>query len=126
MPFGEVRHLPPAFSVQCHFPPYATFQPSVGLGVNDATFMSEKPEQDVIDAGIVDFSLDDSFSMAAQVGADWMINDQWLVNFDLRWIDIDADLEGTVDNGVSPPATAGLGSVKIDPWVVAINVGYRF
>lgn len=126
VPFGEVKHLPPTFSVQYHFLPDAQFQPFVGLGLNYTTFMSEKLEQDVIDAGITDFSLDDSFGLAAQVGADWMINEQWLVNFDLRWIDIDADLDGTVDDGVNPPATAGLGTVEIDPWVFAINVGYRF
>lgn len=125
VPFGEVEHLPPTFSVQYHFAPQATFQPYVGLGVNYTTFLSEDLDQAVIDAGIIDFSLDDSFGLAAQVGADWVFSGQWLVNFDVRWISIEADLEGTIDDGTGPQ-TAGLGTVKIDPWVFAVNVGYRF
>ena len=126
VPFGEVEHLPPTFSVQYHFLPDAQFQPFVGLGLNYTTFQSEDLEQDVIDAGIVDYSLDDSFGVAVQLGADWMINDSWMINFDVRWINIEADLEATVDDGVNPRATAALGTVEIDPWVLAINVGYGF
>jgi outer membrane protein len=123
--FGEVEHLPPTFSVQYHFSPQANFQPYVGLGVNYTTFLSEDLDQAVIDAGITDFSLDDSFGIAAQVGADWVFSGQWLINFDIRWINIEADLEATVDDGTGP-VTGGLGTVEIDPWVFAVNVGYRF
>ena len=126
VPFGEVEHLPPTFSVQYHFSPQADFQPYVGLGLNYTTFLTEDLEQDVIDAGITDFSLDDSFGIAAQFGADWMFSDQWLLNFDVRWINIESDLTGTIDDGIDPPTTGELGTVEIDPWVLAINVGYRF
>ena len=126
VPFGEVSHLPPTFSVQYHFAPDATFQPFVGLGVNYTMFMSEKLSSDVVEAGIVDFSVDDSFGVAAQLGADWILNDRSLINFDIRWINIEGDLTATVDDGISSPETGSLGTVKIDPWVVAINYGYRF
>ncbi len=126
VPFGKVEHLPPTFSVQYHFSPDAKFQPFVGLGVNYTTFLSEDLSQDIIDAGIVDFSLDDSFGVAAQIGADWMLNDRALVNFDVRWINIESDLSATIDDGISAPATATLGTVKIDPWVIAVNFGYKF
>ncbi len=126
VPFGEVEHLPPTFSIQYHFLPDAQFQPFVGLGLNYTTFLSEDLDQGIIDAGIVDYSLDDSFGLALQVGADLMINEKWLVNFDLRWINIESDIEATVDDGINPPATAGLGTVDINPWVAAINIGYRF
>ena len=126
VPFGSVEHLPPTFSVQYHFLPDAKFQPFVGLGVNYTTFFSESLNQDVVDIGVVDFSLDDSWGVAVQAGADWMLNDNWLINFDARWINIESDLSGTIDDGINPPATAGLGTVKIDPIVLSINVGYRF
>lgn len=126
VPFGEVEHLPPTFSIQYHFAPDAMFQPYVGLGVNYTTFLSEDLHPDVVEAGIVDFSLDDSFGVAAQVGADWMFSDQWLVNFDFRWINIESDITATVDDGLSPPETGKLGTVEIDPWVFAINIGYLF
>lgn len=124
-PFGEVKHLPPTFSIQYHFSPNANFQPFVGLGLNYTTFSGEKLNQDVVDAGITSFSLDDSFGVAAQVGADWLLSGQWLINFDVRWIQIESDLTATVDDGTGP-ATDVLGKVTLDPWVFAVNVGYRF
>lgn len=126
VPFGEVEHLPPTFTMQYHFSPDADFQPFVGLGLNYTTFLSEDLDSLWPTVGIVDFSLDDSFGVAAQIGADWMLSDQWLLNFDVRWISIESDLKGTLDDGFNPAATAKLGTVKIDPWVFAINIGYRF
>lgn len=126
VPFAEVEHLPPTFSLQYHFMPDAKFQPFVGLGVNYTTFVSEDLDALWPTVGVVDFSLDDSFGLAAQLGADWKLNEKWLINFDLRWINIEADLNGTFDDGVNPPETGELGKVTIDPWVFAINVGYAF
>ena len=126
VPFGEVEHLPPTVSVQYHFRPDAKFQPFVGLGVNYTLILSEDLDSDIVAAGIVDYSLDNSFGVAAQVGADWMINDNWMINFDLRMIQIESELKATIDDGINPPITGKLGDVGIDPWVFAINVGYGF
>jgi outer membrane protein len=118
---GETDHLPPTFSIQYHFLPDGTFQPYVGAGVNYTTFFSTDVEQALVDLGIDDIDLDDSFGLALQLGADWTFGNGWLVNFDLRWIDIESDLEATA-LGV----TGELGTVKIDPWVYSINLGYSF
>ena len=118
---AETDHLPPTFSVQYHFLPDGTFQPYVGAGVNYTTFLSTDVEQALVDLGIDDLDLDDSFGLALQLGADWTFGNGWLVNFDLRWIDIESDLEATT-LGV----TGELGTVKIDPWVYSINLGYSF
>jgi outer membrane protein len=126
LPFAEVEQLPPTFSVQYHFSPEAKFQPFVGLGVNWTTFMSETLNQELIDAGFVSFSLDDSIGVAAQIGADWMLNDRALINFDVRWINIESDITATIDDGVNPAETGELGTVEIDPWVFAVNFGYKF
>jgi len=118
---AETDHLPPTFSMQYHFLPDGTFQPYVGAGVNYTTFLSTDVEQALVDLGIDDIDLDDSFGLALQLGADWPFGNGWLVNFDLRWIDIESDLEATA-LGV----TGELGTVKIDPWVYSINLGYSF
>jgi len=118
---AETDHLPPTFSMQYHFLPDGTFQPYVGAGVNYTTFLSTDVEQALVDLGIDDIDLDDSFGLALQLGADWTFGNGWLVNFDLRWIDIESDLEATT-LGV----TGELGTVKIDPWVYSINLGYSF
>jgi outer membrane protein len=123
IPFGEVEHLPPTFSVQYHFLPDSAFQPFVGLGINYTTFLSEDLDQGITGL-IADYSLDDSFGVAAQVGADWMLGEHWLINFDARWINIESDLNASF--AADPSQTATLGTVKIDPLVLAINVGYSF
>ena len=126
VPFGEVTHLPPTFSVQYHFAPNATFQPYVGLGLNYTMFSSEKLNEDVVDLGILDFSVDDSFGIAAQVGADWVFDSPWLINFDVRWVNIESDLSATIDFGAGPQQVEIPDPLKIDPWVVAIGIGYKY
>jgi outer membrane protein len=119
---AEVEHLPPTFSLQYHFLPDATIQPYVGAGVNYTTFLSEDVTQDLIDVtGVTSISLDDSFGLALQLGADWTFGNRWLLNFDLRWIDIESDL--TVSDGTE---SIDAGTVKIDPFVYSINLGYTF
>jgi len=119
---AETDHLPPTFSMQYHFLPDATFQPYVGAGLNYTTFFSTDVEQVLTDlTGVTDIDLDDSFGLALQLGADWTFGNRWLLNFDLRWIDIESDL--TASDGV---ASEELGTVKIDPWVYSINLGYSF
>lgn len=121
--FGEVEHLPPTFSIQYHFLPDSSFQPFVGLGLNYTTFLSEDLDSGI--TGLVsDFSLDDSFGVALQVGADWMLGEHWLINFDVRWINIESDLN--LSFATEPTESVNLGTVAIDPLVLAINVGYSF
>lgn len=115
---AETDHLPPTFSLQYHFLPDGMFEPYVGAGVNWTTFFSTDEGRPLIDMGVTDISLDDSLGLALQLGADWTLNDRWLLNFDLRWIDIESDLDAA--------PLGELGTVKIDPWVYAVNVGYRF
>ena len=111
---AETKHLPPTVSLQYHFMPGARFQPYIGAGVNYTNFFSEKT---VGALEGLNLSLDDSWGLAGEVGADITFNDQWFMNLNVRYIDIDTDatLEGDA-----------LGSVAIDPWVYGIHLGYRF
>jgi outer membrane protein len=127
---GETKHLPPTFSIQYHFAPDATFQPYLGVGVNWTTFFNTKASSTAIEVlGIDDIELDDSIGPAAQIGGDWKINDHWLLNIDVRYIDIatETKLVG-VGFGDDPDSVGKLsiGDAQIDPWVYAINLGYRF
>jgi outer membrane protein len=113
-PVGDTKHLPPTFSIEYYFAPEAKVRPYVGVGLNYTVFMSEHLTGPLAGA---DLELDDSTGLAYQAGIDFPLNDRWLINLDVRSIDIesDANLNG-----------AFLTKVKIDPKTFGVNVGYRF
>lgn len=111
---AETKHLPPTVSLQYHFIPDGDFQPYVGLGANWTTFFNVETSGAL--AG-VDLDLDDSFGVAAQIGGDWLIGEDWLFNVDVRYIEIETDAKAD---------GSALGKVAIDPWVFALSIGYRF
>lgn len=108
---GNTKHLPPTVTLQYHFLPQAKVQPFVGVGLNYTLFMDEQ-----LNSGNK-LELDDSFGLAAQVGVDVPLNQQWRVGFDARFVDIDSDAK--VDG-------QSIGEINIDPIVYSLNVGYRF
>jgi outer membrane protein len=111
---GEVKHLPPTFSLQYHFDTGGAFKPYVGAGLNYTLFFDEKTTGPLSGLSL---KLDDSVGFAAQLGADFDLSDRMFVNFDVRWIDIntDAELEG-----------APLEEVEIDPLVYSLTLGWSF
>jgi outer membrane protein len=102
--------------------PDANFMPYAGFGANYTMFSSEKITDPDILEEVPGFSLsvDDTFGLAAQIGADWKLNEKWLLNFDIRYINIEPDV--TVDDGVD------VSTIKIDinPWVYSVSVGFIF
>ena len=114
---GKTRHLPPTLSLQWHFLPDAKVQPYVGLGINYTTFFHTKPTGALRDLGVEKLKLTDSWGLAAQVGADVKLNDNWFLNASVRYIDIKTKvkIDGTK-----------IGTAKINPWVATVGVGYRF
>jgi len=120
---GDTRQLLPTVSFQYHFAPDADFQPYVGLGVNWTTFFDTDLVSEFEADGIDKLSLDDSFGLAGQIGGDWQLNETWVVNLDVRFIDIETD--ATVQ-GPDVDGKLNIGTVKVDPWVYSVNLGYRF
>nr|WP_320135111.1 OmpW family outer membrane protein [uncultured Amphritea sp.] len=112
---GETKHLPPTLTLQ-YYPmdSSSAFQPYIGLGVNYTTFFSESTTGAL--AG-TELDLDSSWGLAGQLGIDYSINDQWLVNAAVWKMDINTDVE--VDG-------ANLGELEIDPMVYMMSVGYKF
>ena len=141
---GETKHLPPVFSVQYHFRPNQTFRPYAGLGINYTYFFDESTT-DALHQGIIGTSnaalgtdyaggstsmrIKNSFGLALQLGADIQISEQLFLNFDLRWIDIEADARLRTTTATAAGAAVELNSrvkADIDPWVFSTTVGFRF
>ena len=125
---ADARTLPPTLTLQYHFRPHGAFRPYAGVGVNYTHFFDEDAVssfQNGIAGGRADVDLDDSFGLAAQVGADFAVNADWFVNVDLKYVQMDT--EATIKTAAPP---AGLGKVKvdveIDPWIFGIGIGRRF
>ncbi len=106
---GTFKHLPPTLSLQYHFTPEAKFSPYVGAGINYTRISSEK---------LGGLKLEnDSLGYALQAGFDYKIDKNWSINFDVKKVQIRADvtLGGTK-----------ITEVKVDPLLVGVGIGYRF
>jgi len=106
--------LPPTLSLQYHFLPEGTFRPYIGAGMNYTMFSSEK----IIEGTL---KIDDSTGFAADLGVDIALGERWMVNLDIRYLQIDLTLQQTIDTDVYPKET-----YAIDPMVYSLMVGYRF
>ncbi len=111
---GETKHLPPTLSAQYHFPMGQQSSVYAGLGLNYTLFFEEETRNALAGTNL---ELDNSLGLAAQVGWDYRFNEQYLLNVDVRWADIDTD--ASLDG-------ADLGTVEIDPLVIGVNLGFRF
>jgi len=119
---GEVTHLPPTVTMNYYFTEYTSpLQAYVGVGLNFTAFFDEEFSSENDQIGLKDLSLDNSFGIAAQIGADYFFDDHWLVNAAVRWIDIDTQASFTL-NG----AQGSIGSIEIDPFVYSVSIGYLF
>lgn len=118
---GEVTHLPPTLSALYYFDTSTDFKPYVGVGLNYTIIFDEKFSSTYKNAGFSHLSLDDSFGLSAQMGADYQLDDKWSLNASIRYIDIDT--QATFDVGGE---SIGKADISIDPMVYSLMLGYKF
>ena len=112
--------LPPTLTLQYHFNPEGTIRPYAGIGVNYTLFYDEKVKGP-LDAPGSDIHLDSSWGLAAQLGIDYMLDNEWFINADIKYIKINstANFHDTSSGNVKV-------DVDIDPVVVGLGFGKRF
>lgn len=113
---GELKHLPPTLLAQWHFTGLGAFKPYVGAGINYTRFSSVSFTPAVV-AALNPTLGKDSWGLAVQAGVDYEISKSIYLNLDIKKVQIEADV---FSNG------AKAGSLKVDPLLVGIGVGYRF
>jgi len=138
---GSTKHLPPTVSV-LYYPnePTSKWQPYLGLGVNYTVFFEEEFNPALTSATspaiaglngadatvgaieLSDLKLKNSWGLSAQVGLDYHLDNNWLVNASARYIDIDTTGTFSAVGG----AVSGKVDVDIDPWVYTLSIGYIF
>ncbi|MFB4391958.1 MULTISPECIES: OmpW family protein [unclassified Pseudomonas] len=122
---ADVKQLPPTLSLQ-YYPLDAgsKFQPYAGVGINYTLFFDEDLTGNRKQQGFSNMKVQDSIGFAGQLGMDYMITDNLLVNAAVWYMDIDT--KATI-NG---PTALGVGKTKVDvdvdPWVYMVGIGYKF
>ncbi|MBN9044886.1 MAG: OmpW family protein [Rhizobiales bacterium] len=112
---GKVWILPPTLTLQYHFTNFGAFQPYVGAGVNYTFFYHQ-------DEGSVDYlKVKNTFGGALQVGFDYMLNDHWGLNFDVKKLFLEPKFDATLADG-----TRVTGKAKLNPWLIGTGITYRF
>ena len=109
---GGFTHLPPTLSLQYHFTGMQGFKPYVGLGVNYTKITG-------VNVANGAYTLDSSSTGgAAQIGVDFPLDKKWSLNVDLKKVYIRTD--------VYTAAGANAGTLKLDPTLFGVGIGYRF
>jgi outer membrane protein len=116
---GSVWLLPPTLTLQYHFYPTKTLKPYVGAGLNYTIFYGVK-------SGVVkDVEYKNNVGFALQGGVDYMLNDKYFLNFDIKKVflktDVDVDASNVVPGANSVPA-----KVNIDPLLIGFGIGMKF
>jgi outer membrane protein len=112
---GSFKHLPPVLSFQYHVTGLPGFRPYAGIGLNYTNISSVKWESNVT---ALNLNLKrNSYGLAVQLGADVPLGGGWLVNVDLKKVQIGTD----VTSGGTK-----IGTFKVDPLLLSVGVGKRF
>ncbi|HAI51318.1 MAG TPA: outer membrane protein OmpW, partial [Enterobacteriaceae bacterium] len=118
---ATVHHLPPTLMAQWYFGDSTSkARPYVGVGVNYTTFFDEKFNDTGKSAQLSDLSVKDSWGAAGQVGLDYLINPNWLINMSVWYMDIDTEVKFKAAGEQQNIKT------RLDPWVFMFSAGYRF
>lgn len=123
---GEVDLLAPILGLNWHFNPDGAIRPYLGVGVNWSDFSGEEISGPPggIPAGSK-LRVDQAWGPAGRAGVDIGTSEHWFLNMDVRYVDLDTDVELRVPAGIDV-ATVPVGEANIDPWIYGIAVGYRF
>lgn len=117
----QAKALPPTLTLQYHFAPDSNIRPYVGLGLN-YTYFFDEDVKGILDQPGAKVSMESSWGLAAQAGVDIAINDDWFVNLDVKYIDMDTTAKFS---GIALVNTADI-DVDVNPVVWGIGVGRRF
>lgn len=122
---GTFKHLPPTLTLQYHFTGLNGFRPYVGAGVNYTNISAvhfdpavEAALANALGASKVQLGLKhNSWGLAAQVGVDVPLGGGWLLNVDVKKVQIGTTVYANGDS---------VGKFKVDPLLVGIGFGKRF
>ncbi len=119
---GKAWLLPPTMTLQYHFTDFGAFKPYVGAGVNYTVFFGQTAGNTANGAGVIvtNSHLQNTFAPALQIGFDYMIDNHWGFNVDVKKLWLRPSWDGTSNVG------ALTGKVNLDPWLIGAGVTYKY
>ncbi|NHB91802.1 outer membrane protein OmpW [Photorhabdus cinerea] len=120
---AKVKHLPPTLMAQYYFgSKESQFRPYVGIGLNYTTFFNEKfnGNSAVRDNNLHSLDLKDSWGVAGHVGLDYELDQNWMLNASVWWVNVETDVKFKAGGQQYKIDT------RLDPWVFMFGVGYHF
>jgi outer membrane immunogenic protein len=146
--------FPPSLMLQYHFTNFGAFQPYLGVGVNYTSYWGTRPGNQTaappaINGNINNLlgnlgtgpmtiwgtatsaSITPSWGIVGQAGADYMFNDRWGVNVDVKYIQMEPNAHvwlvgNTTPVNVGPVNVPVNLAVKVNPLVISGGLTYRF
>jgi len=108
---GTFKHLPPTLLAQYHFTGLQGYRPYVGVGIN----YTDISKVSLLGGAV---TLDqDSWGGALQAGVDIALDRNWSINLDVKKVYI----KTRVYSG-----GANAGTLRLDPVLAGVGIGYRF
>lgn len=107
---GTFSVSPHALMLQYHFTGWSCVQPYLGAGINNTQYS----DASFTGGQTVDRS---SWGAALQIGANFPIDKNWSINVDMKKLYSQTDIESA---GVQQ------GTLKLNPTLTGVGVGYRF
>ena len=119
---GSINALPPTLTAQWHFNPDQTFDPYVGAGINYTNMLDRNLKFSSGALAGTKIKVDsDSWGYALQAGLDVNLKDGWLINADIKYLNITTDVKAKIAGNWTK-----IDSLDINPWVIGFGVGKKF
>ena len=130
---GHAWLLPPTLLLQYHWTDFGAFKPYVGVGVNYTVFFDQSSGNALTilpavgtPAAITGLHINNAFGAAAQAGFDYMIDQHWGVNVDVKKLYLQPGYSATAFVPAVPVSLGVNGTAHINPWLIGTGVTYKF
>jgi len=154
--FAHTWAFPPSLLIDYHFTNFGAWQPYVGVGVNFTTYWGTRVNNETfpvfaqpsgpltptlaglaipgVSAQFYHASVTPTWGVVGQVGLDYMFNEHWGLNLDVKYIMMEPTVHAGVSAWAPPPGTGLVGPINIpvrvflplDPLVISAGLTYRF
>ena len=111
---ASIKHQPILLTAQYRFMSDSMVQPFLGAGYGWVSVGSERTMGPIAGTNL---NVGSGDGFVGQFGVDFFTSSNLFIRADARYFDWKSDVQL---NG------AGIGQVKVNPWIYGINIGYRF